>query len=138
SINAQLRVTDTGGNTAFSNTLTLSTIADPIQPTVTGVSPPTNSKRSSNTRSIRIDFSESIDPTTATAQNIRLLDSSNHAFNPIDIQTRRDDKTVQFTYDTLPVGDYQINVTSGVTDRAGNTLLNLYQSSFTIAPGTII
>jgi hypothetical protein len=137
---AQVRATDTGGNTALSGPLEFDLIRDTTAPSIISISPHDAAAGGPTSRSIRIDFSKSIDDTTLTGQNIALMDSFDHPRTPIDIQVRRDGQTVQLTYDTLSPGSYHVVInTAAIKDRAGNRIAGPnVTTSFTIAQGTIL
>ncbi|HEV8604728.1 MAG TPA: Ig-like domain-containing protein [Tepidisphaeraceae bacterium] len=137
---AQLRATDSGGNSTLSNVITFNLIADTVAPTIVSINPPAGATRGPSSRSVRVNFSEMMDEATLTTQNIRLLDAANHVATPIDLQTRRDARGVQVSYDELESGTYQVVINApAIKDGAGNALGGAnVTSSFSIACGTII
>ncbi len=136
-----VRATDTGGNTTTSEPLILEIKPDIFAPTVDSVSPTDGSVRGQNFRTVRVGFSESMDESTLTFDNIRLIGASNPAnpLTPTDTQIRNQGRVVQFTYESLVPDDYQLVINSAtVTDRAGNAIGgDDFTSSFTVAEADV-
>jgi hypothetical protein len=147
-VDIQVRTTDTGGNTATSNLLTLNLVADITAPIVLGTTP-TEGGRAKNIPSIAIKFNEAIDPTKLNLTGITLtnlgvngiLGGGDDLLAPISsLQTRNFNKTlvIQPTTD-LSIGNYQLLVDSNViADQAGNTLSNPVTVDFTKRPFSTI
>jgi len=108
----QLRATDSGGNVTLSSVLNIQLVLDTFAPTIIGVTPTDGALRGSSARTVRIGFSESMDPATLSSANIRVIGSLNPGvpLTPVDIQIRSDGREVQFAFDSLPPDDYQIIV----------------------------
>jgi hypothetical protein len=70
-VDIQVRTTDTGGNTAISNLLTLNLVADTTAPIVLGTTP-TEGGRAKYVPSIAIKFNEAINPTKLNLAGITL------------------------------------------------------------------
>jgi hypothetical protein len=122
-VSVQVRVTDTGGNTALSNELIFNLVPDMTPPAIVGVSPANGSAILEGRQSVQVTFSEALATGTVDATTFKLLDSTGNVLTPLDIQLRDDDRLVQLTFDSLPIGNYQLVISApDVTDRAGNTL----------------
>ena len=63
-ITLQVRATDTGGNSALSNALTVEIIADTFAPTLVGTNPGDEERILRNFRIMQVSFSESMDTST--------------------------------------------------------------------------
>ena len=74
-----------------------------------------------------------------TTTNFQLRNADGQFVAPENIQLRGGDRTVQLTYEPLPVGDYSLQIdASEVTDRVGNALGEQdVVSEFTLIEGTI-
>jgi Bacterial Ig-like domain/LVIVD repeat len=122
-VTIQLRAIDTGGNVGLSNVLTIALIRDTTPPAVVLIDPADGSSVTPGSRVVRILFSEPISAGSITANNFLLSDVGGNMFTPSNIQTRADDRLVQLTYDTLPVGTLRLAINeAAITDRAGNPL----------------
>ena len=131
SVALQFRATDTGGNVATSDVLTLGLVRDTFAPTINSLDPPDGSRRFQGQRTVRVRFSEPIADLGASAENFRLVSAgpngiigdSDDVQVPAAVQLRDDDRLVQLTTDPLPAGTYRLVIReSGVTDRVGNPL----------------
>ena len=140
SVSIQVRATDTGGNVALSAPLIFDIVADTVAPSINLISPFDGAASGIGPRTVRIGFSESMDRSTLTAQNIRLLGDSDpvNPITPIDVLVRADNQFVQITYASLPADGYQIVIDgTTITDRAGNALgTGDVTSSFSIVDAT--
>jgi hypothetical protein len=121
-VDLQVRATDTGGNSAVSNTIEVHLKQDMTAPALLDTSPADGAIRGLAFRSLMATFSEPIDPAGVNVSAFELLGPSG-VVDPDDIQLRLDDRQVQFTYPALPPGSYQWVIHStNVTDVAGNPL----------------
>ncbi len=131
----QVRATDTGGNVGLSNVLTVGLVRDTFAPTVTDFVPPTNSSQIEPIQVVQVRFSEPMAAGTVTPGTIRVRDSAGTFLTPTDFQLRVNDQLAQLTFPALLTGSYQIVVSGGVTDRAGNRLgASDVISPFTLTP----
>ncbi len=122
SVTIEVRATDTGGNVTTSAPIILDVVPDTVAPTIAATNPNQGGKRGLAFRSLVVDFSESMDTATLTADSIQLIGPSG-VLVPFDIQTRRDDQSVQLTYQPLEPGSYQLTIDKAlVADRAGNAV----------------
>ncbi len=122
-VSIQLSATDTGGNTSLSNMLTVQLVPDTAPPVLLSSSIVSGiATRVLAFKSVTLEFSKPLDPTTVTSATIELI-GSDGAVIPTNIQFRRNDATVVLTYPTLTVGSYQFVIhAASVTDVAGNAL----------------
>ena len=120
----QVRATDTGGNSSLSNLLTLDIGPDTFAPEILSIIPAEGEEAPFGlTRRITISFNEALNVATVTASNFQLLNNLDEIIQPIDIQLRNDDQTLQLIYDSIPIGDYRLVIQADqVSDRAGNIL----------------
>lgn len=117
----QVRATDTGGNIGLSNLLTFQLVPDTFAPTLVSSNVSAGAVLDRTLRTIRLDFSEPLDPNTVTAQNFLLLGPNGQAVTPTAIQLSNDDTIVRLTYNPLALGAHQLVIKSAaVTDRLGN------------------
>jgi hypothetical protein len=135
SFTVQVRATDTGGNVALSNVLTIGLVTDTSPPTITSFVPPTNSSQIEPIQTVQVRFSKPMDPATVTATTVTVKDSSGNVLTPTTFQLRDNDRLAELTFPPLLVGSYQIVVSGGITDRAGNELSTTdVVSPFTLTP----
>ena len=120
----QVRATDTGGNSSLSNLLTLDLGPDTFAPLILSITPAEGEEvKVGFTQSIRINFDEALNVATVTTSNFQLLNEQDEIIEPIDIQLRNNDRIIQLTYDSLPIGDYRLLIQADrVSDRVGNVL----------------
>jgi hypothetical protein len=135
----QVRVTDTGGNSALSNTLTFDLVADTVAPMIVSIEPPDGANRTGIVQRVEVRFSESMGPDTVNADTFQLFDATNNAVTPLGLVLRGDDRTVSLAYSPLSEGSYRLMISAAaVTDRVGNPLgATDIVSQFTIGTGTI-
>ncbi|HRF11814.1 MAG TPA: Ig-like domain-containing protein [Candidatus Accumulibacter phosphatis] len=136
----QARATDTGGNTTLSDPLVVELVPDTFPPTILGSNLVDGSVHGSKFRTVRIAFSEAMDPETLNAQSIHLLDELGHAIAVDSIAVAQNGASVQITLPTLAEGKYQMILDqSAITDRAGNALGagETSLAHFEIVPATI-
>lgn len=143
SVGLQVRATDTGGNITLSNVLTLKLVPDTFAPTVENISPADGSIRFEGSRTIRIRFSEALDPAGVTSATVTLVEAGpNGTFGdaddvavPATVQLRDGDQLVQLVaVAPLPIGKYQVRIAeASITDRHGNALgAGVRTSGFTL------
>ena len=128
------KATDAAGNTsALSNASTLT--VDTTPPTVNNVSP-ANAATANVTTNVTATFSEAMNASTVSDQNITLSKSG----SPVSAQVTYDQNSRTATLD--PAGDlqagatYDVKITTSVKDLAGNALAQEKTWSFTIEPDT--
>lgn len=122
-LSVQVRATDTGGNETTSPPLTIEITEDDIAPTIDFLSPADGVSGSPGTQVVTIQFSEAIDETTLTSDNIRLMSASGAVVAPSTISLRKDDSEFRATYPNLGVGSFELRIAAAnITDRAGNSL----------------
>ncbi|NJO63132.1 MAG: hypothetical protein HC836_34420 [Richelia sp. RM2_1_2] len=136
----QIRGTDTGGNTALSDLLSIELVPDTFAPSVLSIDPSDGNIDLVDRQTVRIRFSEALAAETVNNGTFQLLGENNTLLNPIDLQLRNDDQRVQLTFDPLPVGSYQLVISAEeVTDRSGNALgQEDIISSFTLEEATTL
>ncbi|MEX2138181.1 MAG: Ig-like domain-containing protein [Pirellulales bacterium] len=132
SVSLQVRATDTGGNAALSNVLTIHLVRDTFAPSIVSIAPPDGATGFEGLRSVRIRFSEPMDAATINTSNLSIVEAGSDAafgtgddmpVNIINLQLRSDDSFVQLTTNPLPIGSYQVQIAADqITDRAGNRL----------------
>ena len=130
----QVRATDTGGNTALSNTLSFQLLPDEFGPIIENISPGEGVIFTTGLETVEISFSEPLAADTVNNQTFKLLDSEGELVPASNIQLRGLDRLVQLTFSPLPQSDYQLVIDGpSVTDRAGNALSEFeLVSSFTL------
>ncbi|MFM7366897.1 MAG: Ig-like domain-containing protein, partial [Sphaerospermopsis kisseleviana] len=145
-VDIQVRATDTGGNTALSNTLTLNLSEDVFAPTVLGTTPVEGARRR-EIPSIAIRFNEALDTSNLNLSGITLTNlgadgvlggGDDTVATLTDLQTRNFDRTlVILTGGELPLGKYQLQINpSIISDVSGNALANPVTLNFTKRPLT--
>jgi hypothetical protein len=132
SITLQVRATDTGGNVALSNLLTIDLVPDTFPPQLVSIDPADGAVRFEGHRTVRIQFSEPMATSGITTANLTLMEAGDDGlFDTADdtpvvienIQLRGDDTLLQLTTAPLAIGNYRFQLNqSNVTDRAGNPL----------------
>ena len=134
----QVRATDTGGNTALSEVLTLNIVPDTISPEIASFEPANGGVSGVGQEIVRIRFSESISETGINDDTFQLLDENSNRLEILDLQLRNEGKLVQLTYAPLEVGDYQLVVNpDDITDLAGNVLDDqVVSSDFSLVEAT--
>ena len=114
--------TDTGGNTMLSDPLIFDLVPDTFAPTIDSVSVG-DGDLVLKSFSVRVVADKSLAASTVTQATFELLDPNGNEVTPQAIQLRRNDQVIQLDYQTLPPGNYELIIHSGlVTDRAGNAL----------------
>ncbi len=122
SMRIRVRAVDTGGNAAFSNTITIQTSPDLTPPAIER----TNIDAGvvgANFRAIRVRFSEAMARGTIVPANFTLRRVGGPVIAPLALRLRNDDTVVQINYPTLARADHVFEINAPlVTDRAGNPL----------------
>ena len=131
-------VKDEAGNSlasAFTSVFTTA-IVDTTPPTVIAVSPVNNATNVATNTTVRVTFSEPMDPTTINTTTISLRNTSTSAviaatvaYNPAT-----DVATLTPTGPLSNSTNYTLTVTTGVKDIAGNAMTSPFTSSFTVVP----
>lgn len=105
----------------------------PEPPVVVSVTPADGDDRAEPTDSIRIEFSEGLDPDSVTGDSVVIYDGE----TPVDGELDYSGVTVEFTpehrLDLL--GEYRVVVTTDVTDADGTPLAEEFSSSFVVRDG---
>lgn len=142
-LTVQVRATDTGGNSTLSNVLTYALTPDRTPPAIVSLDPADGSTRFQGQKTVRVAFSEPIDPAGASAANFQLvsagpdgtLGTADDAEVGASLQLADSGRLVQLTT-TAPLdpGLYVIRINrDAVTDRAGNKLgSGVLASAFTV------
>ncbi len=135
-VEVQVRSTDTGGNTALSNTLTFQLLPDSLGPTIQNILPGDGAVLNSGLEAVTISFDKPLATDTVNPNTFKLLDGEEELVPIKNIQLRNSDRLVQLTFDPLPQSDYQLVILGSlVTDRAGNALsITDVVSEFTLEP----
>ncbi|WP_374090612.1 Ig-like domain-containing protein [Methylomicrobium lacus] len=144
-LNIQVRATDTGGNVALSNLVTLDVVPDTFAPVVSSVSVEEGARRFF-VRSIDLVFDEPIDTTRLNTSGVSLLRAGNDGLFgtaddvsvPVTLDSRAFGQRVSVLIDgLLPPGEYQFTLDpSIINDRAGNALADPVVRHFTIRPAS--
>ncbi|MBI1348007.1 hypothetical protein GC163_17175 [bacterium] len=120
----QVRATDTGGNVTLSPLTTVNLVADTTPPTIVSIMPADGALRFQGLNTVRLQFSEPVDPTTINGSTIRLTPTSGgSSLVPVDIQFRARGTEAVVTFDLQSLGMYNLNINrDGIKDRAGNAV----------------
>jgi len=119
-----VRAIDTGGNVALSEPIEFQLVPDTVRPVLLFDNVPDDAVRGPSFRAINLRFSEAIDESTIDAASIQLIGPGG-AVALSNIQFRLRGQEVQITYDTLPIGEYELRIdATRIADRAGNSLGN--------------
>ncbi len=114
-------------------------VPDITPPELRNTNPQEGGVRSKRFRTLRLGFNESMDPSTLTAANFRLVgpdadpvdilsSPAGNVFPLIDLQARKQNTEIQLTYARFVPGEYELFVNqAAVTDAAGNPLGNSEQ-----------
>jgi hypothetical protein len=117
----QIRATDTGGNSALSDPITIDLLRDTTPPAITSLVPPEGSTQPLSFHTISIQFSKQLDTSTVTAINFVLMGPGG-VVAPVSVRTHERGAAFDFDYPALQ-GDYQFIIhAANVTDRVGNPL----------------
>jgi len=146
SFTVQVRATDTGGNSALSDVLTIELVPDTFPPTIEEISPNDGGVLFEGNRTLRIRFNEPIAPEGVSPDNIRLIEAGpdgtfgtdDDVNMPADIQLRDGDRQIRIAVEGLTIGTYQLQVErDAITDRAGNALgQGVLNTGFTVEERT--
>ncbi|WP_165421849.1 Ig-like domain-containing protein, partial [Rhizobium ruizarguesonis] len=134
-----VRAIDTGGNTTVSSPVQIQLVHDTVAPHLISENISDGMIVGRSFRAFTFLFSEALDPTTVSTSSFWLIGPGGAVVNPISIQTRSGDRSVQVTYDTLALGSYHFDIDSSlVTDRAGNALgTSVLSAGFSVQPFSI-
>lgn len=142
------KATDTGGNSAWSNTLTLNLSLETDPPTVLGMQPP-NGQFIAQCSGFTVKFSEPVKTSTLTSSTVRFYSSGadgrigtdddssvTAALLPASSGSGANRDTASWqTSSPLAPGTYRVLVTLGVQDTAGNALATPFSSIFIVSSG---
>jgi hypothetical protein len=136
----QARATDTGGNSTLSDPLAIALVPDTFAPTIVRSNVPEGSRHAKSFQTLRLQFSEAMDPASLIAANFALRDAADNLIVPVDVALVSQGTVAQITVPALQAGQYSLLIQADqVRDRAGNALgsgQTLF-SSFTISEATI-
>jgi hypothetical protein len=138
-VSVEARAYDTAGNSSLSNALTLN-IGEDLTPPVILAGIPKNGGLLADARTLGFLSSKNMDPASLGPDNVFVV----YAGNDLTLGTADDtildagivelSSTTSVVYlkypDLLQPGRYQLNVTTGATDLAGNPLQLPFQSTF--------
>ena len=138
-VEVRARATDTGGNSALSNTLVFDLVPDTFAPVIETITPGDGQEWAEGLSAVQVRFNEAIDADTVNALNFQLKDSVGTVIAPLAIALGNRDRAVLITYAPQPPGSYSVViVASEVTDRAGNALgVDDIVSQFTLVEATV-
>ncbi|MEM9002725.1 MAG: FG-GAP-like repeat-containing protein [Cyanobacteria bacterium P01_F01_bin.86] len=132
----QVRVTDTGGNITFSDSITLQLVPNIIAPELIDISPAAGD-RLSRIQVVEATFSEPLAVETINPETFQVINSQGIVISPAAIQLSDDEQLVRLVFiEPLNVDEYQIVIDAAiVSDRAGNLLgTEPVINSFTVHP----
>jgi len=139
------KATDTGGNFAWSDTITVALVPDATPPRVTRVYPDPQSVLTTNTTTVLAYFNEPIDTTTlgggafyllSAGPDTRLDSSDDFVIGGGSISYRDTLNAAVLSFTApFPLGIYRVSVTTAVADLAGNHPTNNFQWRFAILSG---
>jgi hypothetical protein len=86
------------------------TIADAVAPTLVAIDPPDHALRPAGLQSVRIEFSEPIQPASATDPVFQLKSLPGGNAIPITVQQADGGKTILLTFAPLAAGEYQLQI----------------------------
>ncbi|MDH3308235.1 MAG: Ig-like domain-containing protein, partial [Acidimicrobiia bacterium] len=141
-VTLKARVSDTGGNTTWTPDTVLTLVPDSTPPTVTNVFPADGSKRGGAT-AVSANFSEPIDELTLDGSSFFLVEAGadetlgtgdDVPVSGTTLEFREDLQAAVMSFASpLVFGTYRAEVTSGITDLAGNALANPQTWDFELA-----
>jgi hypothetical protein len=118
----QTRATDTGGNVAQSDPISLNVVRDSRSPQIQRIEPEEGSFKSARSFPVRLGFSERMDIESITSQSVQLRGPSGVNVTAAAIQSRRNGSEIVLHYEKLVPGDYELVIEQALLrDRAGNT-----------------
>jgi hypothetical protein len=145
SVTLQVRATDTGGNVALSNIVTLDVVPDTFAPQVASVSVDEGARRFF-VRSVEVTFDEPLDLTRLNTSGVHLLragaDASFGTADDVAVAVRLDTRNFGQSLSVLmngwlPPGDYRFTIDPAIiADRAGNALDAAIVRHFSIRPAS--
>ncbi|RYZ02533.1 MAG: hypothetical protein EOO73_31325 [Myxococcales bacterium] len=105
----------------------------PEPPVVVAISPDTGESEVEPTGTIRIEFSEGLDPATVTSDSIIIYSGETPVSGALDYSG----VTAEFTPDERLdlLGEYDVVVTTSITDASGTAMEEDFSSSFTVRDG---
>jgi len=105
----------------------------PEPPVVVSITPDNGDDQVEPTDSIRIEFSEGLDPDSVTGDSVLVFDGETAISGELDYSG----VTVEFIPDQRLdlLGDYSVVVTTDITDAEGTPMAADYSSSFTVRDG---
>ncbi|WP_367154929.1 choice-of-anchor D domain-containing protein [Methylomonas sp. HYX-M1] len=141
SFTVQIRASDTGGNEALSNLITVDVVPDTFAPNVTSVNVNEGEERYI-VRAINVVFDEPIDTELLTSTGVTLigagtdgvLDTEDDVNIPVSIDSRAFGQRVSFLIaGILPPGPYRFTLpAAAISDLAGNGLADPIVRNFSI------
>jgi Bacterial Ig-like domain len=105
----------------------------PEPPVVLSVSPDVGQSEVEPTDSIAIEFSEGLDPSTVTSDSVIIYDGETRIAGTLEYSGVTAEFTPERRLDLL--GEYDIVVTTDITDAAGTPMAEDFSSSFTVRDG---
>ncbi|MBI3416427.1 MAG: Ig-like domain-containing protein [Verrucomicrobia bacterium] len=119
----QARATDTGGNSALSNPITVELRPDTTPPIILRSSPTDGSIVFPDSRKGSITFSEPMAAESINLASVELLDSRNRSVPFTSFELQANDQALAFSFNKLDADSYRMLLhASNITDRAGNAL----------------
>ena len=108
---------------------------DVIPPTVSSIVPANNATNVPTNSTVRVTFSEPMDPATINATNITLRNTGTSAAVTGVVTYDAATRVATFTPSALSnATGYTVTVTTGVKDLSGNALVTAVTSTFTTSP----
>jgi hypothetical protein len=140
-VTLQVEATDTGGNNTFSMPIQVTLVPDPTVPAVVSQSVYENAVEVAGFRALSYTFSRAIDSASLDAAHFRLIGPGGTAIAPVSIEERANGTvhptyTVEVTYSSLALGQYQAQVDASVRDTAGVAFGSELDTDFTVTPFT--
>jgi uncharacterized small protein (DUF1192 family) len=142
-ITIKARVSDTGGNSAWSNDLVL-TLTPDATPPVTGKISPADGSFIGGLDSLKISFSEALDPATVTTDRITVTKAGNDGLLGTADDLPFTDFTISLSEEgnvliidpngDLDDGLYQVTLSSNLADLRGNPLGTDFTTTFQKGP----
>jgi hypothetical protein len=123
-VTVQISASDTGGNTASTNPITIHLQRDTTPPKIIQQNPPDGGTVGEQFRAVVINFSKSLDPTTIVAADFELSGPSG-TIQPQSVELRLRDSQVEVVFPAggVQAGDYTLTIHAAmITDVAGNAL----------------
>ncbi|MBE9061109.1 Ig-like domain-containing protein [cf. Phormidesmis sp. LEGE 11477] len=143
SVDIQVRATDTGGNSALSNVLTVDLVPDTFAPEITSTSPSEGTRRRAIS-GFSVRFNEPIDPDLLTESGIKLRNlgedgtaggGDDSEITLSNYQLSESGRTLFITApseDIFTAGNYELRIAPAViSDRAGNNRTEAFTLAFT-------